>query len=165
MTWRRSSGRCSKRAEHYKYIDLPLSNYTSASYRQDCRQGGKTGRHVDVQRLQLQRTLDALARRGGSGRRNRRPRSRWSGARKAAARRKLRSSGTDKSKFAPSSALCLIRKSHGRPTTRVGALITPPRPIKANRRGAEETQRGGSFAFPLRLCGGSWLWSARVISS
>ena len=40
-------------AENYKYIDLPLSNYTSASYDKVMNRR-KDGRHVDVRRLQLQ---------------------------------------------------------------------------------------------------------------
>ena len=48
-------------ADHYKYIDLPLSNYASLVVRQD-HERRQDGRHVDVRRLQLQRALDALAR-------------------------------------------------------------------------------------------------------
>ena len=46
--------------EHYKYIDLPLSNYASSSYdKRD--EGRQDGRPLDVLRLQLQRALDAVA--------------------------------------------------------------------------------------------------------
>ena len=53
--------------ERYKYIDLPLSNYASASYDQSVDRR-ETGGSFDVQRLQLQRRLDAFARDCGARR-------------------------------------------------------------------------------------------------
>ena len=55
----------------YKFIDLPISNYASSSYDKIVTKGGKIVGALDVRRLQLQRAVRAVARRGGSGRRNR----------------------------------------------------------------------------------------------
>ena len=51
-------------AENYKYIDLPLSNYASSSYDAILAQGKMAGVSM-FSRLQLQRAVDAVARRGG----------------------------------------------------------------------------------------------------
>ena len=50
-----------EQGDPYKYIDLPLSNFTSASYDR-LTQPGQDRRPEHVQRLQLQRALDAVAR-------------------------------------------------------------------------------------------------------
>ena len=42
-TWSRCGARCSSRAIPYKYIDLPLSNFTSASYDRLTHQGKTVG--------------------------------------------------------------------------------------------------------------------------
>ncbi len=42
-TSRRSSRRCSSGEQHYKYIDLPLSNYASASFDKITRNGKVVG--------------------------------------------------------------------------------------------------------------------------
>ena len=55
----------------YKYIELPLSNYTSASYDKVRGQGRQDRGPLDVLRLQLQRALDAVAGCGRSRRRDR----------------------------------------------------------------------------------------------
>ena len=57
-------------AEHYKYVDLPLSNYASASYDKILHRR-QTRRPLDVRGLQLQRTFDAVARYRRSGHRDR----------------------------------------------------------------------------------------------
>ena len=48
--------------EHYKYIDLPLSNYASASFDKIVDKNGKIVGLSMFARLQLQRALDAVAR-------------------------------------------------------------------------------------------------------
>ena len=61
----KSSNPCSSRAkEHYKYIDLPLSNYTSASYDKLSNHGKRWAYRCS--RIQLQRAFDAVVGRCGS---------------------------------------------------------------------------------------------------
>ena len=87
--------------QHYKYIDLPLSNYASASFDKITTQR-QDRRRVDVRGLQLQRALDAVARHRRSGHQDRQRGHAASGARKTAAPRRPPSSPTSRSRSAPS---------------------------------------------------------------
>ena len=61
----RAMGTLFEKGDPAKYIDLPLSNYST--WPNDKRHGdGEHGRRLDVLRLQLQRALDALARRSST---------------------------------------------------------------------------------------------------
>ena len=83
-------------------------------------QGREDGGPVDVRGLQLQRAVGAVARRGGSRRRDRHANSRWCGARRTAGRRRRRSSATSRWKSARWSARCRIRRSSARRMRKAG---------------------------------------------
>ena len=100
-----------------KYIDLPLSNYSTWP-NDKVLLDGEHGRRLDLLRLQLQRALDALA--GGRRRRTSRsaPRSRSSGARRTAARRSRSSSATAGRDPRDRQPRARTRRSPGRRTPR-----------------------------------------------
>ena len=86
----------------YRFIDLPLSNYASASYDKIMLGGKMVGLSMFAGYSYNERSMLSL----GSWSRTSiwAPRSRWCGARKAAVRRRRRSSGTSKWKSARRSA-------------------------------------------------------------
>ena len=85
-----------------KYIDLPLANYATLPY-DKVRQGRQDRRPLDVHRLHATTSARCCRSRcvDDEAQRSRAPRSRWSGAKRAAARRSRPSSATSRSKCAP----------------------------------------------------------------
>ena len=83
--------------DQYQFFDLPIANYGSSNYDSVLDADGDAGRPVDVHRLQLQRAAALSLATIDPERRDRRPRSRWSGASRTAARARRRSSRTSSS--------------------------------------------------------------------
>ena len=116
--WRRYSGPCSGPIEQrYKYIDLPLSNYASASYDQVLI-GGKlaglsmfSGYSYNEGSMLSLGIVEHDVEIGTE--------VTWFGAKKAVERRKPPSSATSRRKSAPWSAPCRTPKPPGKSTHRL----------------------------------------------
>ena len=107
--------------EIYKYIDLPLSNYTSASYDKVLLQGETVGISMFAGYSYNERSMLSLGVVDPDIDTGTEVRLVWGEA--GGGTKKLRSRGTNRQRFVPSSARCLIPKSRARHMPRGGVAF------------------------------------------